>query len=248
MALRSRIALVLAGALVVPSPCAAAAALSWPTVALPSDAVVYPVADQMAVHGIPLRIQGFFVKSTLGATANWFRERLGKPIVENRLGRALVLGRAQGPHFITIQLSSQADGTSGTLSIAHLHAAYKTRDTRKTATERLLSRLPPGSELVTELVSNDGNKQSRFYVVSNTYHEEVNRDHVHDLMREDGLTVRHQASAPNPSTAGGKPQLSNGIVYVFNGERKEAVAVIGRNAIGRTIVQVNVISDVAYHR
>lgn len=248
LGLRPRIALALAGALVLPSSGSAAASLSWPTVALPNDAVVYPVGDQMTVHGMPLRVQGFFVKTTQGATANWFRKRLGKPMVENRLGQALVLGRAQGPHFITIQLLSQTDGTSGIVSVAHFHAAYKSRDTRKAATERLLSRLPPGSELITELVSTDGRKQSRLYVISNTYHEDVNRDRVYDLMREDGLTLRHQARAPEQHLRSGKAQLSNGSVFVFNGERKEAVAVIGRNTTGRTIVQVNVISDMANYQ
>lgn len=232
----------LAIALVLLTANSGAAALAWPSVAMPKDAVAYAIGDQMTAHGIPLRVQGFFVKTTQGATANWFRQRLGKPLVENKLGRALVLGRPQGEHYITIRLSPEPDGTSGVVTVAHLQAAYYSRATRKAATKRLLSRLPPGSELVTELVSTDGGKQSRYYVVSNTYHEDVNRDRILDLMREDGLAVRYQAAAPEGTLRRGETQLSNGTVFFFSGDRKEAIAVIGRNTTGRTVVQVNVIS------
>lgn len=236
-------ALLLASTLVLLSADSDAASVAWPVVALPKDSVAYAVGDQMTVNGIPLRVQGFFVKTNQSATAAWFRQRLGKPLVENRLGPALVLGRAEGQHYITVRLSSEPNGTSGIVTIAHLHAAYYSRDAKKAATERLLSRLPPGSELVTELQSTDGGKQSRYYIVSNTYHEEVNRDRILDLMREDGLALRFQATAPEATLQRGVTRLTNGTVFVFNGDRKEAIAVIGRNTTGRTVVQVNVVSD-----
>jgi hypothetical protein len=222
-----------------------AATVAWPRVAMPNDAVAYAIGDQMTVNGIPLRTQGFFVKTTPGATASWFRQHLGKPLVENKLGRALVLGKAEGQHYITVTLSPEPVGTSGTVTVADLQAAHNSRDTRKAATQRLLSRLPPGSELLTELLSTDGGKQSRYFVLSNTYHEDVNRDRILDFMREAGLALRFQAAAPGVTLQRDTTQLSNGTVFVFNGDRKEAVAVIGRNVAGRTVVQVNVISEMA---
>ena len=243
--LRRLTALLLANTLVFLSADSSAASVAWPIVALPKEAVAYAVGDQMTVNGIPLRVQGFFVKTNRSATANWFRQRLGRPLVENKLGPALVLGRAEGQHYITVRLSPEPNGTSGIVTVAHLHAAYYSRDAKKAATERLLSRLPPGSELVTELQSTDGGKQSRYYVLSNTYHEDVNRDRIVDLMRQDGLVLRFQAIAPEATLQRGVTQLSNGTIFVFNGDRKEAIAVIGRNTTGRTVVQVNVVSDMA---
>lgn len=202
----------------------------------------------MTVNGIPLRVQGFYVKTAQGETAHWFRQRLGNPVVENKLGSALVLGRAEGQHYITVTLSPEPHGTSGIVTIAHLHAAYYSRDTKKAATERLLSRLPPGSALITELQSADGGKQSRYYVLSNTYPEDVNRDRIVDLMREDGLALRSQVIAPEGTLERGVTQLSNGTVFFFTGNGNEAIAVIGRNTIGRTVVQVNVISDLASYK
>lgn len=224
------------------------AALAWPSVPIPKDAVAYAIGDQMTVNGIPLRAQGFFAKTTQSETANWFRQRLGKPVVENKLGSAIILGRAEGQHYITVRLSPEPHGTSGIVTIAHLHAAYYSRNTKKAVTERLLSRLPPGSELVTELQSTDGGKQSRYYVLSNTYHEDVNRDHILELMREEGLALRFQAKAPDEALQQRLTQLSNGTVFIFNGGNKEAIAVIGRDTTGRTIVQVNVINDMASYK
>lgn len=247
--LRGRLTtLILTSTLALLSANSGAAALAWPSVPTPKDAVVHVIGDQMTVNGIPLRLQRFFVNTPPVETAQWFRRHLGKPLVENKLGPALVLGRAQGEHYITVRLSPEFNGTSGIVTIAHLRAAYYSRDTKRAATERLLSRLPPGSELITELQSIDGGKQRRYYVLSNTYHEDVNRDRILDLMREDGLALRFQAITPEATLQRGVTQLSNGTVFVFNGDSKEAIAVIGRNATGRTIVQVNVISEMASYK
>lgn len=241
-------ALLLASAMYLFIAGAAAAALPWPSVDIPKDAVAYGIGDLITVNGIPLRIQGFFVKTTQDATANWFRKRLGQPIMENKIGRALVLGRAEGQHYITVTLSTGLNGTTGTVSVANLRAAYNNRDARKTSTQYLLSRLPPGSELVTEMLSTDGSKQSRYYVLSNTYHEDVNRDRVIDLMRADGLVLRSHAIASAATSRREATQLSNGMVFIFSGDRKEAIAVIGRNDEGRTVVQVNVVSELEHYK
>lgn len=242
------IALFLTGTLALLLAASRAAASAWPSIPIPKDAVAYSVGDQMTVNGIPLRVQGFFAKTTQGDTANWFRQRLGKPVVENKLGSAIVLGRAEGQHYITVRLSPEPHGTSGVVTIAHLHAAYYSRDTKKAVTERLLSRLPPGSELVTELQSTDGGKQSQYYVLSNTYHEDVNRDRILELMREDGLALRFQAKAPDATLQQRSTQLSSGTVFIFNGGSKEAIAVIARDTTGRTVVQVNVINDMTSYK
>lgn len=233
---------LLASALLYAAHCCAAAA-GWPAVTLPKDSVTHDIGEQLTANGIPMRVQGFSVQMDPAATANWFRQRLREPLVENKLGRALILGRPEGEHYITIRLSPVPNGTSGVVIVSHLKAAYDNRERRKTAMARLLSRLPGNSELLTEMESTDGNKLSQFYILSNSYHEDVNRDYIIDLMREDGMILRHRSAAPSGHSQSVARQLSNGEAFVFSGARKEAIAVIGRNATGRTIVQVNVISD-----
>lgn len=241
--LRFPVPWLLVSALLLQAANCCAVAAAWPVVALPKDSVVNDIGEQMTANGVPMRVQGFQSQMDPAATANWFRHRLREPLVENKLGPALILGRREGEHYITIRLSPVPNGTGGVVIVSHLKAAYDNRERRKTDIERLLSRLPGNSELLTEMESTDGGKLSRFYILSNSYHEDVNRDYIIDLMREDGMILRHRSSAPSGHSQSGARQLSNGEAYVFSGARKEALAVIGKNATGRTVVQVNVISD-----
>ena len=135
-------------------------------------------------------------------------------------------------------------GTNGTVTVSHLRAAYESRGKTRAALSRLLARLPVGSKIDTEMVSIDGRKLSRYYVASNKHNEEVNRDRILDLMREDGMRLQYQPSATDREVMNRIPALlQNGRTLFFQGDKKEAVAVIGRNAEGLTVIQVNVISE-----
>lgn len=218
---------------------------AWPVVSLPQDAVAYSIGEQIIANGIPLQIKGFVAKSGPHAMAKWFRGRLGEPVVETKLGEAVILGKAQHGYFITIQINPADAGTNGTVTVSHLRAAYESRGKTRAGLNRLLARLPAGSKIDTEMVSTDGRKLSRYYVASNRNNEEVNRDRILDLMREDGMRLQYQPSAIDREVVNRIPALlQNGRTLFFQGEKKEAVAVIGRNAEGLTVVQVNVISEI----
>lgn len=216
----------------------------WPVVALPQDATAYPIGDRITANGIPLRIKGFVARSGSHAMVKWFRTRLGEPMVETRMGKFLILGKAQKDYFITIQMTPAGTGTTGTVTVSHLRDAYESRDKTKAALSRLLAHLPAGSKIETDLVSTDGGKLSRYYIVSNTQHADVNRDRILDLMRQDGMKLQYQGSGEERRLASRvSVLLQNGRTLFFHGERKEAVVVIGRNASGVTVMQVNVISE-----
>ena len=58
------------------------------------------------------------------------------------------------------------------------------------------------------------------------------------------MRLQYQPSAIDREVVNRIPELlQNGRTLFFQGEKKEAVAVIGRNAEGLTVVQVNVISE-----
>jgi hypothetical protein len=217
---------------------------AWPVVSLPQDAVAYSIGEQITVNGIPLGIKGFVTRSGPHAMAKWFRGRLGEPVVETKLGGAVILGKAQRGYFITIQITPAGTGTNGTVTVSHLRAAYESRDKTRAALNRLLARLPSGSKVDTEMVSTDGSKLSRYYVATNRHNEKVNRDRILDLMREDGMRLQYQPSVTAREVMNRIPALlQNGRTLFFQGKKKEAVAVIGSNAEGLTVVQVNVISE-----
>lgn len=216
----------------------------WPVVALPQGTTTYSVADRIIANGIPLQIKGFAAKSAPHAMAKWFRGLLGEPIVEKNLGKIRILGKATNGYFITIQMSPAGTGTNGTLTVSHLRAAYESRDKTQAALSRLLARLPAGSKIDTEMVSIDGSKLSKYYVLSNSHTDELNRDRIRALMREDGMRLQYQGSITEGKMTKRIPSLSkNGRMLFFQGEKKEAIAVIGRNTEGVTVVQVNVVSE-----
>ncbi|QOY94474.1 hypothetical protein IM543_00655 [Massilia sp. UMI-21] len=210
----------------------------------PKDTTTYSIGDQITVNGMPLKIEGFLARSSPHVMAKWFRGRLGEPMVETKLENALILGKAQEGYFITIRMVPAGVGTNGTLTVSNLKAAYDSRDVTKTALSRLLDRLPAGSKIGTVMMSADGGKLSKYYALSNNHGEEVNRNHILDLMRDEGMSLQFQAATEEERLASRTLKiLKNGKTLFFRGKKKEAVAVIGRTSEGPTIVQVNVISE-----
>ena len=223
----------------------AAAETAWPNVAVPKEARRFAIAEQMTVNGLPMRLQGFVSMATLPQVAQWFRDSLGKPLVENTLGNKLILGRSQGDYYILIQLetigSASDGGTRGLVAVSQLRTAYDNRTATRAATERLLSHLPSGSRLMSQMASTDGDKQASYVVISNSYNEDLNRDRLASMLRDDGFILEREAQAvsdtqPLPASA------RNGRTLFFKGPGKEAMAVIVRDEAGRTTVVLNTIT------
>jgi hypothetical protein len=214
----------------------------WPKVALPQDANTYSIGEQITVNGLPMRMQGFVSAAKPAQVAQWFRQSLGKPLVENTLASKLILGRAQGEHYISIQLEPIGRGTRGLVAVSHLNAGYENRAATQAASERLLSRLPSGSRLISQMASNDGGKLATYVLVSNTYNEDLNRDRVASMLREDGLTLEREAVVGDQAGRQQPGVKANGRTLFFKGAGKEAMAVISRDEAGQTMVVLNTIT------
>lgn len=215
----------LAFALVIVLACAAArAGAPWPAVPLPEDATRYDIGQQMTVNGMPLRMQGFLSPSTPEAVAAWLRHQ-GKPLVQDRIGAKLVLGRVEGEFYVTVQLEGAGSGTRGLVAVSHLKAGYEHYPAAREAAERLLQRLPAGSRLVSQMSSSDAGRLARYVVLANDQPVALNRDRLVALMREDGLQLQREA---RPAAG------ADGTTLLFQAAGREANAIVSRGRDGVT--------------
>ncbi len=209
----------------------------WPEIALPRDIRVQQVGAPITVNGILMRMTSFTTKMSKEETAKWFRQSLGKPLVENIVSNKLILGRAIGNrYYLSIQLQAVEFGTKVLIAVSDPKTGFQNRAAAKADFERLTARLPHGSRLISHTTSVDGNKQSSYLVVANSYSEEVNRERVVSNMREDGLYLEREAAADGRrvlTTAGIRP---NGKALFFKGAKTEAIAVISRAQEGTSVV------------
>jgi len=241
---RACLARVLTAGLVIALVGASARAGSvWPGVDLPKDVSAYDIGQQVTVNGLPMRMRGFVSRGKPAQVAAWFHQSLGKHLVENTLANKLILGRPQGEYYISIQLEPIGTGTRGLVAVSHLKAGYDNRADTQATTERLLSRLPSGSRLVSQMASSDGGKQSNYVVIANTYSEDVNRDRVVSMMHDDGLALEREALVDD-SAGRPLPAAANGKTLFFKGAGKEAMAVICRGENGDVTVVLNTITFV----
>ena len=236
-----------AGAPLLPSVATAAsdAAAPWPQVALPPQAESYAIGEQISLDGLPMRLQSFDVATSPEQTAAWFRQHMPRPMVENQVGDRLVLGRAQGNFYITVQLAASGQGTRGVVGVSDASAAAAGREARRAADARVLARLPAGTELLASLGSIDAGRSATFVTLVNSYSEDVNRERVRQMLREEGMELEREARAADAGAAvlAGLPAgTASGRALFFRGRGREAVAVIGRLPDSRVSIVLNTVT------
>jgi hypothetical protein len=211
---------------------------AWPAVSLPEGVQRYDIGEQISADGTPLRIQGFVSPRPAAELAGWFRGRLGKPLVENTVAGKLVLGRPQGDFYLTVQLEQLARGTRGLVAVSHQKAAHERYPALREATERLLQRLPAGSRVVSQMSSTEGGRLSRYVVLANPHGVELNRGRVVDMLREDGLALQREARP-----AAGPNGARDGRTLFFQGQGRDAMAVLSPNPDGSTTVLLHTLTS-----
>jgi hypothetical protein len=216
----------------------------WPTVAFPDYVRAFNLGSgAITVNGMPMRMQGFVSAGGREQLVRWFRRSLGDPVVENQIGNKLILGKAKEEYFITVQLEPAERGTRGLVAVTHLKAARDNRIETKDSVDRMLARLPAGSQLLSQMVSQDGGKTARHLVIANNHSESLNRDRVSALMQEDGLSPERHPSPGNGTAVDIPGETGNSKTLFFKGLNKEAVAVITRGEAGRTTIVLNTITS-----
>lgn len=212
---------------------------NWPTIALPKNVRTFDVGPQLNVHGLPMRMQGFVSTAQPAQLLAWFRNSLGQPLVENTLGNQQIIGKAQGEHYLSVQIEAAGTGSRGIAAVTHLKVGYDNHAETQAETERWLRRLPSGSRLLSQMTTQDGSKQSRYLVMINNHPANLNRERLKSLMVEDGFLLERE-SKPNKKTAANDNQA----LLFFKGKGKEAVATINQDDQGRTTTVLNTINTI----
>lgn len=219
----------------------------WPDTALPPGAEPYAIGEQLNVNGLPMRLRGFTTASSPELTAAWFRAHLPRPLVENRAGDRLVLGRASGAYYITVQLSPRKGGTNGLVAVTDVRASLERRAAGPAANEKLLSGMPSGTQVINAMSSIDGGRNATFVVLANTYSEDVNRERVQQLLRREGYTLEREARAADAGATAlaALPRgAAGGRTMFFRGHGREAIAVISRMPDNRVAIVLNTITSI----
>lgn len=211
----------------------------WPQVPLPKQVDVFKVGNEMVVNGMPVRMQGFISRAAPGELAASMRQLLGSPLMEDRHGATLVLGRGEGPFYITVQISPLGSGTRALIAVTK--PPLSEQPTNTAAERRLLSAFPPGSTLTGHTASIDGAAHADQAAIVNSHSIDINTEHVKRMMHGDGLTLEREAR-PKQGSQPGMSASAGARTMFFKRAGAEAVAVVARNESGNTVIVLNRVS------
>lgn len=209
------------------------AEVTWPAVGVPQSIETFAMGGEMAVNGLPLRMRGLWSRLPPTEVAALFRASLGNPLAENAQGAKVVLGRAMGEFYATVQLEPAGSGTRGVVAVTRLSAAIKGRVATRQTEQRLITRFPAGSKLVSRITSEDGLRHSDALTLSNSLDVEFNVQHIKQMLDAEGYQFERAA----PSASG------KGVTLFFKQRGAQAVAVVYREPSGNTAIIVNTVTD-----
>jgi hypothetical protein len=215
----------------------ASAETIWPAVALPADVQSFEVGEQISVNGIPVRIQGFLSHRSPDDLAQWFHQKMGEPLMDNRIGNKRILGRMQGDAYITVQLEQAGSGSRGVVAVTQTTLAQKNQQKTRELNQRWLSRMPPGSQLQSQVLSQDGKRHSAYMSFSNSYSIRVNRDAVLKALENEDYQPEDMQSQKDVQSS---KQLAQSLY--FRGKNKQAMVLIKPAKEGGTIIVLNLVN------
>lgn len=214
----------------------------WPRIAIPDGVILTDMGGQVSANGMPLQMRGFTAAAAPARVAALFRQSLGQPLVENRLGARQVLGRSYGAHYLTVQLEATAAGTRGVIALTGLTAAVNGLGAARDGDRRLLARLAAGFGIVSRTASDDTRRRAEHIVLTNTHSVGLSAESIKSMLHGDGFTLERETVPVNQLGAGRGGAAREGRTLFFAKPGGEAVAVISRDAQGRTAVVLNTIS------
>lgn len=203
---------------------------AWPSVTLPEGIETFSIGEQVSANGRPVRMRGFVSSAAPARVVQLFKASLGQPLVEDILAAKTVLGRTQGEFYVTVQLEAAGAGTRGVIALTNLRSTLGDRDASKQADQRLLSRLPAGTRLVSRTASVDGRNHAEHLVLTNALSPELNTSAVARMLSGDGFALEREA-----------PTVSSGKTLFFRSADGEALALVFRDASGSSSIVLNTI-------
>jgi hypothetical protein len=224
-------------ALTVIAPVLAHDVAPWPQIPLPKQVDVFEVGNEMIVNGMPIRMQGFVSRASPAELAASMRQLLGAPLMEDRRGATLVLGRGQGRYYITVQLAPLGSGTRALIAVTK--PPLNAQDPVAVADARhLLSALPPGSTLTSQTASFDGPVRAHQAAIVNSHSVDINTEYVKRMLRAEGFTLEREAMpAQGLRTRASAPPGARTMFFKRAGA--EAIAVVARDERGNSVIVLN---------
>lgn len=228
-------------------------ATTWPTVALPPYVKSFAVGEQITANGLPMRVQGFVAQGAdVPKVAEWFKASLGQPLVESRFGNQLVLGRAEGGFYLSVQLEALGvdprQGSKGLVAISDIAAMNRDRERDQAAHRHWLARWPAGTRTLSRTTSQDNGTTTLHVALRNGHSTSLNRDALVDLMKQDGLALEQEVAADKRGSLGATGMPADGTAYFFKGQGRSAMATTARDGDGQTTIVLNITKAIADYR
>jgi hypothetical protein len=209
----------------------------WPQVRFPRQVETFDIGQEMVVNGTPVRMRGFVSPASAAALATSFRQELGEPLMEDRRGNTLVLGRGEGRYYMTVQLTPVGSGTRGVIAVTRPPIDQQ-EPADAAAARRLLSALPPGSTLASHTSSIDAGIRADHDAVINSHSIDVNSEYVQRMLRADGFNFERE-SGPSQATHVRTHIASDARTLFFKRPGAEAIAVLFSDDSGRSVIVLN---------
>jgi hypothetical protein len=209
----------------------------WPQVPVPQHVETFDVGQELVVNGTRARIRGFVSHTNPAVLAASFRQLLGQPLVEDRRGNKLILGRGEGRYYVTVQLDPIGSGTRGVIAVTK-PPVDREEPEDAAAARRLLSALPPGSSLTNHTSSIDGDVHADHDAIVNVHSLDINREYVQRMLRTDGFVLERE-SGPRQAKQPGSHLASDTRTLFFKRAGAEAIAVLFSGDDGKSVIVLN---------
>ncbi|RYF01834.1 MAG: hypothetical protein EOO32_02380 [Comamonadaceae bacterium] len=228
-------------------------ATTWPTVALPPYVKSFAVGEQIIANGLPMRVQGFVAQGVdVPKVAEWFKASLGQPLVESSFRNQLILGRAEGGFYVSVQLEALGadpqQGSKGLVAISDMASLNRDRERDQAAHHQWLARWPAGTQTLSRMTSQDNGATTLHVALRNGHSTSLNRDALVDLMQQDGLALEREVAPDRRSAAAAAGMPADGTAYFFKGQGKSAMATMARDGDGQTTIVLNITKAIADYR
>ncbi|MBB4842627.1 hypothetical protein HNP55_001142 [Paucibacter oligotrophus] len=212
----------------------------WPVIALPEQAQRASVGQQVEARGVPMRLQAFEWAVPMAQALAWFQRQLGADAVLAPLaGGGQVLGRMQGPHYLSVQLQATVGGVKGVAAVSDMAAAWRDRASYAALRERWERRLGYGAQTQGLTLSQDPGKESLHWVAS---HPDTVQGTVQRLRAEllaEGFRLEREVSVDDSQPR----QLPRGSNLWFAAPGREAIVVVTPGPSGGSTVVMNVVTQ-----
>lgn len=215
----------------------------WPQVRVPPQVETFDVGQAMVANGSAVRMLGFVARASPDALARSFRQVLGQPLMEDRRGNTLVLGRGEGQYYMTVQLDPAGSGTRGVIAVTR-PPVDREEAVDAASARSLLSALPPGSTLASHISSIDGGTRADHDAIFNSHSIGINGEYVQRMLRADGFILERE-SGPSQSGHARTHVSSDARTLFFKRPGAEAIAVLFSDDSGRSVI---VLSRVKFAR